>query len=111
MKKILFITLIVFASFACSKDTGTIIGTASADGGNVLSGITVKLYDEDANMLTQTTTDNAGNFSFSGLEAGNYYIGATITVGSDVWDTGNRPQMVFVSGDIEKEVSLTLNKK
>ncbi len=111
MKKILFITLIVFAAFACSKDEGTIVGIASADGGNVLSGITVKLYDEDASMLKQTTTDNAGNFTFSGLESGNYYIGATITVNGEVWDTGNTPQMVFVSDDIEKEVTLTLNKK
>ncbi len=111
MKKILFIMIIAFAAFACSKDEGTIIGTASADGGNVVSGITVKLYNDDASQLKETTTDSGGNFSFSGLEAGNYYIAATVSINGEVWDTGNTPQMVFVSGDIEKEVALTLSKK
>lgn len=111
MKKILFIIMIAFAAFACSKNDGTIFGTASADDGNVVSGITVKLYNDNASQLHETTTDNAGNFSFTGLESGNYYIAATVTISGEVWDTGNTPQMVFVSGDIEKEVALTLSKK
>lgn len=111
MKKLIYISILLFAAIACSKDDGSIIGTASADGGNVVDGITVKLYTENTELITETTTDNDGNFAFHGLEAGNYYIGATITVGGEVWDTGNRPQMVYVSGEIEKEVTLQLNKK
>lgn len=111
MKKLIYISILLFLSVACSKDDGSIIGTASADGGNVVQGITIKLYNEEAEMLNETTTDGEGNFAFHGLEAGNYYVGATITVGGEVWDTGNRPQMVYVSGEIEKEVTLQLNKK
>ena len=112
MKKLLiYIGLISFSLASCTKDQGKIIGTASADDGNILSGITVKLYDDDASLNSTTTTDNTGNFTFSDLEAGNYYIGATIISGTDTFDTGNRPQIVFVSDEIEKEVALNLTKK
>lgn len=104
------LTLIFTAS--CSKDDqAAIVGTASADDGNVLSGITVKLYTEGTNLLMDTSTDGEGNFSFDGLDVGNYYVGATTVVRDTVWDTGNTPQIIYVGGEIEKEVSLTLTKK
>ncbi len=97
---------------SCSKDDeASIIGTASADDGNVLSGITVKLYSENASLLSNTTTDGEGNFSFTGLESGNYYVAATITVGDVVWDSGNTPQLVYVGGELVREVALTLTQK
>jgi hypothetical protein len=96
---------------SCTKDQGKIIGTASADGGNILSGITVKLYDDGTGLQSTTTTDNTGSFTFSDLEAGNYYIGATIISGTDTFDTGNRPQIVYVGDEIEKEVTLNLSLK
>ena len=112
MKRILFLIISMVLFVSCSKnDEASIIGTASADGGEVLSGITVKLYSEDAELLFDTQTDGEGNFAFTGLEAGNYYIGATITIGDAVWDTGNTPQILYVSGEIVKEVALTLNEK
>ncbi|MGW9685329.1 SdrD B-like domain-containing protein [Flagellimonas sp. 2504JD1-5] len=112
MKRILFLMLSLVMMISCSKDDeGSIIGTASADGGNVVSGITVKLYNDKAALLNSTTTDGEGNFSFTGLEAGNYYVGATITVGDVVWDSGNTPQLVYVSDEIVKEIALTLNQK
>ncbi|MBW6492714.1 MAG: carboxypeptidase regulatory-like domain-containing protein [Lentimicrobium sp.] len=111
MKKLLYLFIFVFAVAACSKNDGSIIGKASADGGNVVQGITVKLYNEEANFISETTTDSQGDFAFHGLEAGNYYVAATITVGGEIWDTGNTPQMVYVGDEIVKEVTLTLNKK
>ena len=112
MKRILLLVLVLGALVSCSKDDqGTIVGTASADDGNVLSGITVKLYTEDTHLIMDTDTDGEGNFSFSGLDAGNYYIGATTVVRDTVWDTGNTPQIVYVGDEIEKEVALTLTKK
>lgn len=111
MKKLLFIILVAFAAVACQKEDGSIYGTASADDGNVVSGITVKIYTEDAQLYSQTTTDNTGNFRFDGLESGNYYIGATITINDDVWDTGNKPQIFFVGDEIDKFVELKLTKK
>jgi len=112
MKRILFLALSLTMMISCSKNNeASIIGTASADNGNVVSGITVKLYTENAALLMHTNTDNEGNYSFTGLEAGNYYVGATITVGDAVWDTGNTPQLVYVSDEIVKEVALTLNQR
>jgi uncharacterized surface anchored protein len=111
MKKLLYLFIFVFVAAACSKNEGSIIGKASADGGNVVQGITVKLYNEEANLISETTTDGQGDFAFHGLESGNYYVAATITAGGEIWDTGNTPQMVYVSDEIVKEVTLTLNKK
>jgi hypothetical protein len=111
MKNLVYILILLFAATACSKDSGTITGKASADGGKVVQGITVKLYDEKANFMVETLTDGQGNFSFSKLASGNYYVAATITVGSDVWDTGNNPQLLYVGDDIVKKVTLTLTKK
>ncbi|NOR74137.1 MAG: hypothetical protein GQ525_03145, partial [Draconibacterium sp.] len=89
----------------------TIIGIASADGGNIVSGITVKLYTMETAEYTSTTTDNEGNFTISNIESGNYYIAATVESGGETYDTGNTPQVVFVSGEIVKEVSLSLSQK
>ena len=112
MKRIFFLIISLVLVTSCSKnDEASIIGTASADGGNVTSGITVKLYSEGTDLLMETTTDSEGNFSFTGLEAGNYFVGATITVGDVVWDSGNTPQIFYVSGEIVKEVALTLTQK
>tara|TARA_B100001750_G_scaffold209354_1_gene189068 strand:+ start:106716 stop:107057 length:342 start_codon:yes stop_codon:yes gene_type:complete len=112
MKKILLIILALGLATSCSKDDeASIIGTASADDGNVLSGITVKLYTENTSLLLDTNTDGEGNFSFSGLDVGNYYIAATTVIRDTVWDTGNTPQIIYVGGEIQKEVSLTLTKK
>lgn len=111
MKKVLFIVITIL-TLSCSKDgDGSIIGTASANDEAILSGITVKLFSLDSELLQQTETDSAGNFSFTSLDAENYYIGATITVDGEVWDTGNGPILVYVGGEIEKEIPLTLNKK
>jgi hypothetical protein len=65
--------------------SGTISGKASADAGKVLQGITVKLYDDQANfMVLKHYHRRAGEFLHSsGLASGNYYIAATITVGGD----------------------------
>lgn len=113
MKKILFIGLMLVALFACESKQGTIIGTAQAvtDGGTVVSGITVNLYTQDADLFKTTTTDSEGNFTFNDLESENYFIGATLAVGGDTYDTGNTPLVVYVNDKIVKEIALTLNKK
>ena len=112
MKRIVFLILTVGMIVSCSKDDeGSIFGKASADNEQVLSGITVKLYTEETALIMDTTTDGEGSFSFSGLESGNYYVGATTMVRDTLWDTGNTPQIVYVGGEIAKEVALTLTKK
>lgn len=112
MKKMFFIVIVLCSLAACTKsDSGSIFGTASADGGNIVSGITVKLYTMDVELYSTTTTDSQGNFTFNNVETGNYYIGATVSSGGETYDTGNIQQIVYVSGEIEKEVALTLTKR
>ncbi|MCF6331867.1 MAG: carboxypeptidase regulatory-like domain-containing protein [Draconibacterium sp.] len=109
MKKIFYIGLMVIALMACKSKDGTIMGSAKA--GDTLSGITVNLYNMDSQLISTTSTDGNGNFVFSSLPSGNYYIGATIVIGSDTYDTGNLPKVVYVNDSIVKEISLTLTKK
>jgi len=109
MKRILYLALLLFAVAACSKNNGEIHGTAVA--GDVVSGITVKLYTMETDLYATTTTNNEGEFWFSDLPSGNYYIGATTTIDGAVWDTGNTPQVVYISDEITKEVALALKKK
>ena len=113
MKKILFIGLILATLFACESKNGTIIGTAQAtkDGTAVLSGITVNLYTQGAELFKTTTTDSEGNFTFNDLESDNYYISATIVTGGDTYDTGKTPMIVYVNDKIVKEIALSLSKR
>ncbi|MBM1106543.1 hypothetical protein JQC67_10370 [Aurantibacter crassamenti] len=111
MKNIFFLMALTLL-LSCSKDNeGSIFGVASADNENQLTGITVKLYTEEAALISTTSTDAEGSFFFNGLESGNYYIGATTVIRDTIWDTGNTPQIVYVGDEIAKEVALTLNKK
>ncbi len=97
---------------SCSKDDeGSIKGTAKANDGAVVSGITVKLFNLNTDVISETETDGDGSFYFSGLDADNYYIGATITIDGEVYDTGNNAKLIYVGGEVEKEVALTLNMK
>ncbi len=109
MKRILYLAVLLIAFAACKKNDGKIHGVAEA--GDVVSGITVKLYTIETDIYATTTTDNEGEFWFEDLPAGNYYIGATTEIDGETWDTGNTPQVVYVSDEIVKEVALTLKKK
>ncbi|NPA37004.1 MAG: hypothetical protein GXO47_09160 [Chlorobi bacterium] len=109
MKSILYTLVLLLAMISCTKEDGEIHGTAKAD--DVIAGITVKLYTMETNLYKTTITDNNGEFWFTDLPSGNYYIGATITIGDEVWDTGNTPQVVYVSDEITKEVALSLKLK
>jgi hypothetical protein len=62
-------------------------------------------------LYKTTTTDTKGDFVFSNLEKGNYHIGATVIAGTDTFDTGNVPRIVYVNDEIVKEVSLSLSAR
>ncbi|MCE4564542.1 carboxypeptidase regulatory-like domain-containing protein [Maribellus sp. CM-23] len=114
MKKIIYILLCVFLFAACSEEDGTIIGTTKVEGSGVeaqMANITVKLYDSPTSVYKTTTTDANGDFIFSGLESGNYFVAATVVINGDTYDTGNVQYQVYVGGDIERPVSLTLTKR
>lgn len=111
MKKIIYLAFVLLAITACSNDKGAIIGTAKADGGAIVSGITINLYTIGTDLYTSTTTDSNGNFTISNIENGNYYIAATVQSGGETYDTGNAPRVVYISDEIVKEVALSLSKK
>ena len=116
MKRLLYAAIVIIAVMAsCSKEKAEIYGNAIAISGSdtvALEGITVKLYSENAELLKTTTTESEGDYVLSDLTSGNYFIGATISFGNDsVYDTGNQPQLVYVSDEIRKKVALTLSKK
>ncbi|MBS2212921.1 hypothetical protein KEM09_15995 [Carboxylicivirga mesophila] len=113
MKKLIYIVFAVLLFASCEADKGVIKGQAEAVNGDevITSNITVNLYNSDSSLTETTTTNANGEFAFTDLNSGNYYIGATVTVGDQIFDTGNRPQMVYVNDDIVKEVALSLTAK
>ena len=48
--------------------------TASGNGGSARSSARVELFDNSGAYVTATTTDGSGNYTFSGLNAGNYLV-------------------------------------
>lgn len=94
--------------------SGTVWEDENADGtldfaeANDFSGVTVDLLDANGNVLSTTTTDASGNYSFANLPDGSYTIQVTDTdeVLADTWHslgTDSEPDMVPVAvsgGDV-----------
>ncbi|MCA9444281.1 MAG: hypothetical protein KC964_26045, partial [Candidatus Omnitrophica bacterium] len=55
---------------------GNILGTITESVGSTpLSGIDLDLFDSNFNSVAlNASTDGAGNYTFAGLAAGNYYV-------------------------------------
>src|SRR5207302_133860 len=57
-------------------------GNGAQDGGeNGLPGLTVRLLDGNGALLSTTTTDGSGAYSFAGLAAGDYQVDVTAPQG------------------------------
>jgi hypothetical protein len=59
---------------ALSGGNGRLSGAVTDSSGAVIAGANVKLMDENGLIVTQTTTDSSGNYSFSSLSPGNYRV-------------------------------------
>jgi hypothetical protein len=57
-----------------SGGNGHLSGVVADPSGAVIAGANVKLMDENGLVVSQTTTDSAGNYSFSSLSPGNYRV-------------------------------------
>jgi hypothetical protein len=57
-----------------SGGNGHLSGAVTDPSGAVIAGANVKLMDENGLVVSQTTTDSAGNYSFSSLSPGNYRV-------------------------------------
>jgi hypothetical protein len=64
---------------------GTILGSVSTPHPfSFLSGFPVALY-QGSTLLTTTTTNGSGGYTFAGLDSGTYFVRTTTTDGNDVW--------------------------
>lgn len=87
------------------------------------AGVTVLLKDATGNTIDQTTTDDAGNYSFSGLAAGDYTVtvvapgaygfsaqgaGNDATADSDVDATGSTGVITLAAGESNLDVDAGL---
>jgi 5-hydroxyisourate hydrolase-like protein (transthyretin family) len=60
---------------------GTIAGRVTRDSdGTGIYGIGINVYNTSGSSIKSGSTDSAGNYSISGLAAGNYYVGTSGTV-------------------------------
>jgi uncharacterized repeat protein (TIGR01451 family) len=88
-----------------------------------LAGVTVNLYDSADNLIATTTTDASGNYIFTGLTPGDYYIefvapagynftpqdqGADDTTDSDADVTGQTAIFTITSGESDITVDAGL---
>ena len=65
-----------------------------------MQGITVKLVNEDGEKIQETTTDNDGKYSFSGIEKGNYCV---------VIDPGEKYVVTAKNVDTDSEKNSKIN--
>ena len=74
-------------------NTGAVSGRVTkklpGGGSTIQSGVTVKLYDANNNLVGTTTTDTNGAYSFTSLPTGNYNISFTAPGGSKGIRAGN----------------------
>lgn len=62
---------------ACKKKTTAIAGFVADVNGNPIVGITVRLFDSNGNLVTETVTDENGFYYFVDIEAGDYTVKVT----------------------------------
>jgi len=70
------LTFLFLFPFACQAQF-SVSGTVSTIPTGILSGARVTLFDSAAGFFTERRTDGAGSFSFNGIPAGTYKVGAT----------------------------------
>ena len=67
------------AAWAQSATSGAVHGTVSDPSGAVVPGATVELINKDTNSVQSTTTDEAGQYSFTGVRPGQYAINVSLS--------------------------------
>jgi len=53
---------------------GRLTGVVTDQSGAIVAGTTVRLLDENNNVISQTSTESNGQYSFTGLSTGNYRV-------------------------------------
>ena len=99
-----FALVVVLAPINLLAQAGTISGIASVDG-KPLPNVTVRLRNVDNNQLAGTTRANAmGEFSFTGLPAGNFVVE---TVDEDGNILGTSVKIALAAGAVATGVAVS----
>ena len=103
------------------RGNGRLSGTVTDPAGAAVPGANVRLLDENNGVVAQTTTESNGQYSFSGVSAGNYRVeferqgfqknligGLNVTPGENQFNTqlrlGSNTQTVEVSAGLDTAV-------
>jgi hypothetical protein len=103
------------------RGNGRLSGTVTDPAGAAVPGANVRLLDENNGVVAQTTTESNGQYSFSGVSAGNYRVeferqgfqknligGLNVTPGENQFNTqlrlGSNTQTVEVSAQLATTV-------
>jgi hypothetical protein len=96
------LVLLEFSS-TTSEDTGSVHGTANLQEEAESSGILVELLDSNLTVLSSVTTVSTGEFIFSDLDPGEYWIRANFTGYLDAYEHVN------VTAGMTTEIALELS--
>jgi hypothetical protein len=103
------------------RGNGRLSGAVTDPAGAAVPGANVRLLDENNGVVAQTTTESSGQYSFSGVSAGNYRVeierqgfqknlinGLNVTPGENQFNTqlrlGSNTQTVEVSAGLDTAV-------
>ncbi|CAN5271733.1 outer membrane beta-barrel family protein [soil metagenome] len=104
--KNLFLILTVFT--VCSASAQQIKGTITDEQKRAMQGVTVALKKStDSSVIKYNVTNNSGQYSFSGMAAGNFFITATY-VG---YQSANSAVIAFAQNEISQVAEILLLKK
>ncbi|MCL2442750.1 MAG: carboxypeptidase regulatory-like domain-containing protein [Treponema sp.] len=96
LNKIVFIIFLVNATAVFAQQLASITGRYTDSDGSNMRMAMVAIYDSNRRMVTSTMTGTDGRFTFSGLQAGNYFLQFSKSGAPDVWHGGGNGQAVTV---------------
>ena len=97
-----FLNIIVFFVFLTNATTilaqqlGGITGRYTDSNGSAMGTAMIALYDSNRRMITSTFSSSNGNFTFSGIQPGTYFLQFSKNGAPDVWHGGGNGQPITV---------------
>ncbi|MCX6013550.1 MAG: hypothetical protein NTV30_09145 [Chloroflexi bacterium] len=79
MFKYLLIIVVLFGLLISSCKSSTTYSISGKITGDVISGVNIKLTTFQGAKIADATTDSSGNYSFSKINKGDYYVSPNLT--------------------------------